>query len=323
MDQVLPLFNISVDYDLNIMTDDQPLPELTANLITKLSPILEKENVSMVIVQGDTTTTFAAALTAFYHRIPVAHVEAGLRTNNRYYPFPEEMNRRLTSALTTIHFAPTRLAKENLLKEGIPETDIVVTGNTVIDALLTVIETRHIPTKTTANHFREILVTAHRRESWGKPLEEICQALLDIVKEFQDVKIVFPVHLNPNVRKTVYPMLSDHPRIILTEPMDYLQFVTQMASSYLILTDSGGIQEEAPSLGKPVLVMRNETERLEALEAGTCRLVGTQHQKIVEEVSGLLTNPDRYTRMAQAVNPYGDGKASQRIVQYLIKYFTT
>ena len=321
LDQVLEIFDIHADYDLDIMTANQKLTDITSSVLKKLEPILEKEQVDLVLVQGDTTTTFAAALVAFYYKIPVGHIEAGLRTNDRYYPFPEEINRRLTSTLTTIHFAPTQLAKDNLLREGYPESSIVITGNTVIDALLRIVEKEGYAQDNSQNNIKEILVTAHRRESWGKPLENICHAILDIVNQHKDVRIVFPVHLNPNVRKTVFPLLSNNDQIYLCDPLDYLEFTRYMARAYLILTDSGGIQEEAPALGKPVLVMRGETERLEGIDAGTCRLVGTDRSRIVEEVNTLLTESDAYSQMAHAVNPYGDGKSSQRIVQYVLEYF--
>ncbi len=321
LDQVMELFELHVDYDLNIMSDDQKLGDVTSAVLQKLAPILQRELPDLILVQGDTTTTFAAALAAFYHKIPVGHIEAGLRTYDRYYPYPEEINRRLTSELATFHFAPTQLAKQNLLKEGYPEDAILVTGNTVIDALLMILEKGSISQNPPENDGKKILVTAHRRENWGKPLENICRAILEIVNQHNDVRIIFPVHLNPNVRTTVFSLLADHDRIQLTDPMDYFEFVQAMAQAYLILTDSGGIQEEAPALGKPVLVLRSETERPEAIEAGTCKLVGIDRVQIVEEVHNLLVNPTDYEKMAQAQNPYGDGNASQRIVRYILDRF--
>ncbi|MCP4111791.1 MAG: UDP-N-acetylglucosamine 2-epimerase (non-hydrolyzing) [Desulfobacteraceae bacterium] len=321
LDQVMELFEIKSDYDLNIMTYNQKLSGITCNVIQGLEPVLEKEKVDFILVQGDTTTTFAASLIGFYHKIPVGHVEAGLRTYNKYNPFPEEINRVLTSSLSNVHFAPTRLAKKNLLKEGIPEESVIITGNSVIDAFLMIVEKEGFFKKTLNHDYKKILVTAHRRENWGKPLENICNAILDIVTKHPDVKIVFPVHLNPNVQKTVYKLLGNHNRIKLTDPMGYRDIAECIADSHIILSDSGGIQEEAPSLGKPVLVLRNETERQEGIDAGTCRLVGTEREKIVHEADKLLTDSNQYLKMAQAVNPYGDGKTSQRIAEYIIEHF--
>lgn len=318
LDQVLEIFEIQANYDLNVMTDNQSLPDVTCSVIKRLEKILENEPTDIILVQGDTTTTFAASLVGFYNKIPIGHVEAGLRTHNMYYPFPEELNRVLTSRLTSFHFAPTKLAKKNLLSEGIPEDSIIVTGNTVIDALFYIIEHEGYPTSKQLTGKRKILVTAHRRENFGTGLENICRAILSIVNRHEDVEIIFPVHLNPNVQEIVHNLLSNHERIKLIKPLDYKQFCRHIAESYLILTDSGGIQEEAPSLGKPVLVMRNETERLEAIEAGTARLVGTNTERIITETELLLTNLGEYEKMAKAINPYGDGKAGKRIVEYLL-----
>lgn len=323
LDQVLAIFNIKAHYDLNVMTQNQRLASLTSVILNRLDEILHKKKVDFLLVQGDTTTTFAASLAAFYNKIPVGHIEAGLRTHDMYYPFPEEMNRVLTSRLTTVHFAPTTLAQQNLLKEGVNDSSVIITGNTVIDALKYVIQHEKFFISSHENQIKNILVTAHRRESFGKPLEDICHAILDILSKHEDVKVIFPVHLNPNVQQVVRSLLQNHPRIHLSNPLDYVSFSKCIAESYIILTDSGGIQEEAPSLGKPVLVLRNETERQEALNARTVRLVGTQRDRIVQEVDKLLTDKESYLKMARAVNPYGDGKASYRIVNYILEHFYT
>lgn len=322
LDQVLSLFNIKPDYDLDIMLHDQSLSDITISALKGIEDILKKENPHLVFVQGDTTTTFVGALAAFYQKIPVAHIEAGLRTYNKSQPYPEEMNRTLTSALTDFHFAPTEGAKKNLLQEGIHPKKIWVTGNTVIDALLHVEKKTYSFTNGLEKIFnrkdiRFLLVTAHRRENHGGPLENICKALLEIIKKYKDVEVVYPVHLSPRVRKTIFPLLGNHQRIHLLPPLDYEPFVQAMAKSYLILTDSGGVQEEAPSLGKPILVLRQTTERPEAVEAGTVNLVGTDFIKIVEMVEILLTDKNSYQKMAQAINPYGDGKATNRIVKVI------
>ncbi|MGE0375674.1 MAG: non-hydrolyzing UDP-N-acetylglucosamine 2-epimerase [Planctomycetaceae bacterium] len=320
LDQVLELFRIQPDYDLDVMTEGQTLSDVTSKVLRGVEEILGRESIDLVLVQGDTTTTFAAALAAYYRKIAVGHVEAGLRTRNKYFPFPEEMNRVLTTRLSDIHFAPTEQAETNLLEEGIRKDQILVTGNTVIDALLSVVGTAN-GSRTGLSGRRRILVTAHRRESFGEPLEHICRALLDIVQEHDDVEIVFPVHLNPNVRRTVFGMLSGHERVHLTDPLAYGEFAEEIFKSHMILTDSGGIQEEAPSLGKPVLVLRGETEREEGVRAGTCRLVGSDHGRIVEEVRSLLTDRCAYDAMSQAVNPYGDGTASVRIADWIVNEF--
>ncbi|MDR4503174.1 MAG: UDP-N-acetylglucosamine 2-epimerase (non-hydrolyzing) [Candidatus Scalindua sp.] len=318
MDQMLEIFDIQADYDLNVMTDNQKLSDVTCDIIKGLDPILGKEKIDFILVQGDTTTAFAASLVGFYHKVKVGHVEAGLRTHDKFYPFPEEMNRTLVTSLSDVHFAPTSLAKDNLLREGVPKQNIIVTGNTVIDALLLTVNKKGFAGYIRQDTHKMILVTTHRRENFGEPLEEICKAILDIVAKHKNVKIVFPVHLNPNVRKIVHKYLSNEKQIELTEPLDYAAFTKYIADSYFILTDSGGIQEEAPSLGKPVLVLRNETERREGVEAGTCLLVGTNRQRIVKEANKLLMDKNAYEKMSQAVNPYGDGKASKRIVKFFL-----
>lgn len=323
LDQVLALFEIVPDFDLNLMKPDQDLTDITTNVIQGMRMVLKEWNPDLILVHGDTTTTFAASLAAYYEKIPVGHVEAGLRTGNIYSPWPEEMNRRLTGAITAMHFAPTEKSRQNLLQEGVSESQIYVTGNTVIDALLQVverIERTHELKEKFAKQFsflddgkRLILVTGHRRENFGDGFENICQAL-KVLGERADVQIVYPVHLNPHVQEPVRRILSGCPRIHLIDPQDYLPFVYLMTRSYLILTDSGGVQEEAPSLGKPVLVMRDTTERPEAVDAGTVRLVGTDSDKIVRETSELLTNAQTYWHMSQAHNPYGDGLAAEGIV---------
>jgi UDP-N-acetylglucosamine 2-epimerase (non-hydrolysing) len=322
LDQVLDLFSIRPDYDLHILKPRQSLSEIAAGAITGLDPIFLKVKPDYVVVQGDTSTTFIGALAAFYHKIRVAHVEAGLRTRRKYYPFPEEINRHLTSVLADAHFAPTALSKDNLLEEGIPEEKIWVTGNTVIDALQDVLRwNRSCPHPVLARAAQEkrriIFVTSHRRENQGEPQERICSALLELVERFKDIMVAFPVHLSPAVRDVILPRLERHDRIALMDPIDYFETVHFMKASYLMLTDSGGIQEEAPALGKPVLVLREETERPEGVEAGTVRLVGTNTNNIVQSVSELLSNDTKYREMAEAVNPYGDGLASERILQAL------
>ncbi len=322
LDQVLRLFRISPDHDLNIMSHDQSLPQVAAKALKGLDGLLAQEHPDLVFVQGDTTTTFTGALAAFYHRIPVAHVEAGLRTYNRYQPYPEEINRVITSSLADIHFAPTARSKSNLLRENISPSKIFITGNTVIDALLDVANRKHhfegiLKRIFTNKRTRKILLTTHRRENHGNPMKVICHAILEILNKFNDVEVVFPVHMSPKVRETVYPLLESRPRIHLVAPLDYQAFVNAMKESYLILTDSGGVQEEAPSLGKPVLVLRETTERPEAVEAGTVRLVGTNYDRIVQEAERLLNDYAEYEAMAKAINPYGDGLASERIFQII------
>lgn len=323
LDQVLDLFDIHPDYDLNLMETRQDLFSVTSGALTGLKEVLEKEHPDLVIVHGDTTTTLAASLAAFYMRIPVAHVEAGLRTRNKYSPFPEEMNRTLTGRLAELHFAPTDTSRENLLAEATAEFKIWVTGNTVIDALLSTIKTDYEFGPEFAGidmSKRLLLVTTHRRENWGERMREIYRALLELVEEFPDIAVVFPVHKNPVVRDIVEEMLQGKPRIHLLEPLDYEPFAHLMNASYLVITDSGGMQEEAPALGKPVLVLRDTTERPEAVTAGTVKLVGTNRRIIYEETKKLLTDPREYEKMARAINPYGDGKAARRIVRELVSF---
>jgi UDP-N-acetylglucosamine 2-epimerase (non-hydrolysing) len=325
LDQVLRVFEIQPDYDLDVMRPGQSLADVTVAVLRGVERVLRRVRPDMVIVQGDTTSALAAALVAFYQRIPVGHVEAGLRTNDKYSPYPEEMNRRLISSLADLHFAPTRGAKENLLREGVPRGRIHVTGNTVVDALNAIRRSKaewHVPALNgIAPGQRVILVTAHRRESFGPGFERICRALLTLVKRNPDVVVVYPVHLNPNVRKPVCAILGGVPRVHLIVTLEYLPFVRLMERSYIILTDSGGIQEEAPALGKPVLVMRDVTERPEAVEAGTAKLVGTDPDAIVAATERLLRSSVAYRKMARARNPYGDGRASARIATVLRRYF--
>jgi len=318
LDQVLEVFEVVPDVDLNLMQPEQTLAGLTSRAITAIDAYLANYEPDIVIVQGDTTTTFCAALAAFYRRIPVGHVEAGLRTWNNYSPFPEEVNRVMTSHIADLHFAPTQWARENLLKEGVPGNRIFVTGNTVIDALHIAVEKARrnppeiagLPKQFLNGDTRPVtLITGHRRESFGEGFRNICRAILELSQRFPDMAFVYPVHLNPNVRKPVFDILSSHRNIYLIEPLSYLPFVALM-----LLTDSGGVQEEAPSLGKPVLVMRDTTERPEAVEAGTAKLVGTDKGTIVDSVFMLLTDENSYKTMARATNPYGDGKACHRIV---------
>ena len=320
LDQILSFFNIEPEYDLNLMKPNQSLFTITANIIKSLEKVLQDSNPDMIFIQGDTTTAFAAALAGFYKKVKLAHIEAGLRSNNKYAPFPEEINRILIGHLSDYHFAPTEKAKENLYKENIKQ-NVYVVGNTVIDALflgLDVIKQQGEEKYLRFFNFLDfskkiILVTSHRRENFGKSLENICYALKDLADRFEDVEIVYPVHLNPNVKRPVNKILKGHSRIHLIEPLEYPYLIWLMNKSYLVLTDSGGIQEEAPSLGKPVLVMRDVTERIEGIEAGTAKLVGTDRERIVSETAKLLLNSDEYDRMAKAINPYGDGKSSHRI----------
>lgn len=326
LDQVLHLFQVQPDYDLNIMKDRQTLYDITSRVLTGLAPVLAEVKPDLVLVHGDTTTTFAGALAAYYAQIPVGHVEAGLRTNNKYNPFPEEMNRRLTGAICEWHFAPTKLAKENLLKENVTADRIVVTGNTVIDALKMTAKDNYVfddkdLQKALQSGKRLIVMTTHRRENLGEPLRQVYKALKAVLTTHEDTMVVFPVHKNPAVRSVVNEELAGLDRVILTEPLDYEPFANLMNHAYLILTDSGGIQEEAPSLGKPVLVVRNTTERPEAVTAGTVKLVGTDYAKVHDEMTKLLDDKEYYRSMAEAVNPYGDGLASQRIVQKIRQIF--
>ena len=330
LDQVLRLFKITPSYDLDIMEDNQTLPGITARILKKFAPIVRKEKPDWLLIQGDTTTTFISALIGFYYKIMIGHIEAGLRTHNKYRPFPEEINRRLTGVLTDFHFAPTERAKRNLFSEGIPEENIFVTGNTVIDALLITLEKlkkdksmlQHLNSQFSflnSKSTKLILVTAHRRENFGKPLKNICLAIKEIVKNNPDVEVIYPVHLNPNVQEPVNRILKGNERVHLINPLDYQSFVWLMEKSYLILTDSGGIQEEAPSLGKPVLVLREVTERPEAVEAGTVKVVGLNKNRIIKEAQRLLDDETLYEKMSKATNPYGDGKAARKIVEVLRK----
>jgi UDP-N-acetylglucosamine 2-epimerase len=326
LDQVLTLFDITPDYDLAVMANGQSLTHITSSVLQGMDHVMASYKPDRVLVHGDTTTTMAASLAAFYHMIPVAHVEAGLRTYQRYAPWPEEMNRKIADAISDLYFAPTERSRDNLLKEGVAADAVHVTGNTVIDALLQIVERiekdealratldRQFDYLAGHNERRLILVTGHRRENFGDGFEAICHALADLAAR-EDVEIVYPVHLNPNVREPVGRLLADRPRVHLIEPLDYLPFVYLMNRAALIITDSGGVQEEAPSLGKPVLVMREVTERPEAVDAGTVRLVGTDRDRIVAEATRLLDDPVAYHTMSRAHNPYGDGLASRRIVE--------
>jgi len=323
LDQVLTLFNIKPDMDLNLMRPDQTLAELTASVFTNLDPVLEDIQPDWVLVQGDTTTVMAAAMNAYYRRIRVGHVEAGLRTHNKWQPFPEEVNRRVASVTADLHFAPTKWSRKNLLKEGVPKEAIHVTGNPVIDALYYVAD-EDVPTMVAdlisgLDSRRLVLVTAHRRENFGQPIKDICAALKSLAAR-GDVEIVYPVHLNPNVQEPVQRLLGNIRNITLLPPLEYLPLVHLMKKSSLILTDSGGIQEEAPAFGVPVLVLRDVTERPEGVQAGTLKLVGTKRQKIVNESNYLLNDPKAHAAMAQAVNPFGDGQAAKNIVEVLKAY---
>ncbi len=337
LDQVLRLFDITPEYDLNIMKPNQDLYDITSRILLGMRDVLREVQPDIVLVHGDTTTSMAAALAAFYQQIPVGHVEAGLRTGNIYSPWPEEMNRLITGRITTHHFSPTPLAKENLLREHVDEKQIIVTGNTVIDELQIVVKrlaednalANEVATKINQMGYdvqrldgnrRMVLITGHRRENFGEGFLNICHAIKHLAEQYKDVDFVYPMHLNPNVRKPVLEILGDKAEnVFLIEPLDYLPFVYMMQHSTLILTDSGGVQEEAPGLGKPVLVMRDTTERPEAVEAGTVLLVGTNREKIEQGVSMLLDDAETYRRMSEAVNPYGDGLACERIIEYLAK----
>lgn len=319
LDPLLALFGIHADADLDLMQPNQTLADLTARSLSRVAEIIDRFRPHVVLVQGDTTTAMASALAAFYHRVAVGHVEAGLRTGRRYSPFPEEMNRSVIGRIASLHFAPTVTARDALLREGLSRSDVFVTGNTVIDALLQTVarvSDADLPCPIDPNT-RLILVTAHRRESFGQPLENICEALVDVANRFSDVQIVYPVHLNPNVQQVVHQRLSGVDRIQLLAPIDYAGMAAILQRAFLVLTDSGGLQEEAPALGKPVLVMRDDTERPEAVAAGTARLVGTQSAAIVAAVSELLCDPAAYAVMASAVSPYGDGHAAERIADIL------
>lgn len=321
LDQVMHVFGINSDIDLNIMRPNQTLTTLTARLLLELEHVLEQERPDAVLAQGDTTTVMAVALACFYQHIPFGHVEAGLRTGDLQNPFPEEMNRILAGRMARWHFAPTDSARQNLLKEGVALADVTVTGNTVIDALLSVVD-RSVPLPIRLDPAkRMILMTAHRRENFGQPFEQICSAVLTLLERNQDIQVLYPVHPNPNVHEMAHRMLGPHPRAVLCEPLDYLPFVSAMKRAYLILSDSGGVQEEAPALGKPVLVLRQETERPEAVDEGVVKLVGTDSDVIVTEVQRLLDDKVAYQAMARGVSPYGDGTASHKIIQVLLEHF--
>lgn len=315
LDQVNDLFGIVPDLDLDVIAPRQQLHEVTQRVLAGLTAAIREVRPDAIVVQGDTTTTFVAALAAFYEQVPVVHVEAGLRTDDRYNPFPEEINRRLTTQLSSLHLAPTAGSRANLLRDGVADAGVAVTGNTVIDALLDVIA-RDLPPEDPAlavlGHGPAVLVTSHRRESWGAPMARTAAALARLAKEFPDVVFLLPAHLNPVVREVLLPPVQGMSNVVVTEPLSYADFALAMAASDVMLTDSGGVQEEAPSLGKPVLVLRDTTERPEAVAAGTARLVGTDERRIVDEVSTLLTDPAAYAAMAGAVNPYGDGQAAAR-----------
>lgn len=344
LDQVLKIFDITPDYDLNIMKQGQDLYDVTSKVLLGMREVLKESTPDIVLVHGDTTTSTAAALAAFYMQIPVGHIEAGLRTHNIYSPWPEEMNRQITGRIATYHFSPTPFSKENLLKENVDESRIIVTGNTVIDALYMVVNKIqsdiNLSNELDNSLFNAgydmcrlrdgkklVLITGHRRENFGEGFINICNAIRTLVKKYPDVDFVYPMHLNPNVRKPIHEVfgenLSDLGNMFFIEPLEYLSFVHLMEKSSIVLTDSGGIQEEAPSLGKPVLVMRDTTERPEALEAGTVKLVSTDYYKIIEDVSKLIESRSEYEKMSMAINPYGDGNASERIVEFLLKKYET
>lgn len=337
LDQVLQLFEITPDFDLNIMHKGQNLYDVTSKVLMGMGNVLKAEKPDIVLVHGDTTTSMAAALASFYEQIPVGHIEAGLRTNDIYSPWPEEINRQITGRISTYNFAPTQFGRNNLIKENVQENKIIVTGNTVIDALYYVVDkiksdstlSNELQTKIldmgydmsrlSDGNRRMVLITGHRRENFGDGFRNICNALAFLSDKYQDVDFVYPMHLNPNVRGPINELFADNKRnnLFFIEPLDYFEFVLMMENSYIVLTDSGGVQEEAPGLGKPVLVMRDTTERPEAVEAGTVKLVGTDYNAIVEQMSLLLDSKDAYNTMSKAVNPYGDGKACERIVNYL------
>ena len=326
LDQVLDIFNITPNYDLNIMTKNQTLTDITINALKGLEDILEKSKPDIILVHGDTTTTFVGSLAAFYKKIKIGHVEAGLRTYNKYEPFPEEMNRKLTGAMTDLHFAPTILSKENLLKENVCEKDIFVTGNTSVDCVKTTVDKNYIFSCNTLNNIdytnkKVITITAHRRENLGKPLENICSAILQLVENNKDVEVVYAVHFNPLVREVANRILGNNDRIHLIDPLNMKDMHNLIDRSYMVMTDSGGLQEEVPSLKKPVLVLRNVTERPEGLEAGVLKLAGTEQDTIISLATELLNNKNTYNSMINAKNPFGDGFASKRIVNAILYYF--
>lgn len=321
LDQVNKFFGINPDIDLNIMRPNQTLTTLTARLLLELNDVLQTENPDAVLVQGDTTTVMTVALACFYRRIPIGHIEAGLRTWDRQNPFPEEANRVIAGRLANWHFAPTEGSRQNLLKEGVPDCEIIVTGNTVIDALL-MTAAKDLPLAVSLDATeRLILVTAHRRENFGEPFQNICRALRTLAELNPTVQFLYPAHPNPNVKDVAYKFLVGLPNFTLCEPLDYAQFIAAMKRAYLILTDSGGVQEEAPALGRPVLVLRDETERPEAMEQGVVKLIGTDYERIIEEVQHLLDDKSAYKAMARGISPYGDGHAAEKIIKTLREYF--
>lgn len=326
LDQMMKWFDVKADYDLDLMKHGQTLCELTSRVIMGMDELLSKDKPDLLLVQGDTVTVMAAALAAFYHKIPVGHVEAGLRTNDRYNPFPEEMSRRQTGRIATLHFAPTPLAVQNLAKEGITE-NVFMTGNTVIDALLDTASrlsedaiNKELYGQADFDKYKVLLVTAHRRENWGQGMDEIALALRQIADEFPDVQVLYPIHRNPVVRQSIEPVFAGHERLVLVEPLDYVPFVYAMRKCHFILTDSGGVQEEAPALGKPVLVMRTNTERPEAVNAGAATLVGVSQDTIYNGARELMTSPSRYSSMSTAINPFGDGHAADKIVAEIERF---
>lgn len=323
LDQVLDTFKIKPDYDLNIMKKGQTLSDITSRILHSLEDVIKETNPEIILVHGDTTTAFASALAAFYNQVSIGHVEAGLRTNDKYSPFPEEMNRQMVDCMTDMYFAPTELSKENLIKENIDEDKIYVTGNTVIDAMGTTVSENytHKELEWIKEDERLILLTAHRRENFGEPMKNIFRAIRRIVDDFEDVKVLYPIHLNPIVREIAHEIFEGCDKVRLIEPIEVFDFHNFQNKSYLIMTDSGGIQEEAPSLGKPVLVLRDTTERPEGIKAGTLKLVGTNEDKIYNEAKKLLEDKDEYEKMSKASNPYGDGLASKRIVDAIIEKF--
>lgn len=326
LDQVLELFNITPEYDLDIMQSKQSLTGITVKVLQGLEEVFEKEEPDLILVHGDTTTTFAGALAAFYQKIKVGHVEAGLRTHNKHFPFPEEMNRKLTGAIADLNFAPTESSKNNLLLEGVKEEDIYITGNTVIDAMNVTVEDNYVFENNELNNIdyknkKVIMVTAHRRENWGQGIENICKSLKALVERYEDVELVYLVHLNPIVKDVVYKYLGGMDRVHLLSPLDTKETHNLMNKCYMIMTDSGGLQEEAPHLGKPVLVLRDVTERPEAVDVGTVKLVGTNINNILENAKVLIEDRNCYERMSKAINPYGDGFASQRIVEAILYHF--
>lgn len=323
LDQVLETFKIKPDYDLNIMKQNQTLSSITTDALIKLDDIIKKENPDLVLVHGDTTTSFVGALAAFYNQVKIGHVEAGLRTWDKYHPFPEEMNRQMVDSMTDYYFSPTDTSKENLIKENKPVEKIYVTGNTVIDAMKTTVDVNYSNEIISwVGDSKMILLTAHRRENLGAPMQNIFKAIKKIVSEFKDVKVVYPIHLNPKIRTLANEMLGNIENVKMIEPLEVFDFHNFQNKAYLILTDSGGVQEEAPSLGKPVLVLRETTERPEGIAAGTLKLVGTDDEKIYKEVKELLNNKEAYEKMSKAANPYGDGQASKRIVDIIVEEFS-